>query len=440
MDQEDNERMIRKIHVSKLALSKRSGFFDNLFREQREEKVFKFPIRKSQAIWMELLLQFIYTNEFSFLQLDVLNHKQTNTNQYQYGNLMIYELALLFDVPDIFTNFPTQSTEALSYIYNFIEQKEGEIGVGNYKRKPRTWKASESFYKKAGEIIKEKFRNINDILENKKEFVALTVRAVKEILENPLFQTDSENSVFTIIMIWINKDLKELKVTENASSKESKRQREIYFTELLPLVDLSRISPYFLLSIVANAIEEILSPEIKQFATERYVKALEVSLGKTEIPGTLLKHLERPRTPCGSTADKFAMRVEFRRISEWKEGEKYYSQPIFSNGFLFYFFMRVEKSEYNSYLAGYLRCTCDATFKSNYHYMPVTVTFEVILKNGKTRKFPAVSVIFDHFDRSIGSRMNHPSDDWEKIRTGLSDIVKDEKIIVIIGVEFKRNI
>jgi len=71
--------------------------------------------------------------------------------------------------------------------------------------------------------------------------------------------------------------------------------------------------------------------------------------------------------------------------------------------------------------------------------MPVTVTFEILLQNGKTRKFPAVSVVFDHFDRSIGSKMNQPTDNWEKIRTGNSDIVKDEKIVVIIGVEFKSN-
>jgi len=139
--------------------------------------------------------------------------------------------------------------------------------------------------------------------------------------------------------------------------------------------------------------------------------------------------------------DRFAMKVEFRKISEWKMGEKYYSQPIFSNGYSFYFFMRIETnmSDQSTYLAGYLRCTSDVTNQPN-HYLPVSVTFEIVLSNGKTRKFPPVSVVFDHFDRSIGSRMNQPTDNWEKIRGGTSDIVSGDKIIVIISVEFKKNL
>ena len=137
---------------------------------------------------------------------------------------------------------------------------------------------------------------------------------------------------------------------------------------------------------------------------------------------------------------KFAMKVEFRKISDWKIGEKYYSQPIFSNGYNFFFFMRVETnpSDQSTYLAGYLRCTSNITSIPN-HYLPLTATFEIMLSNGKTRKFPPVSVIYDHFDRSIGSRMNQPTDNWEKIRTGNSDIVKDDKIVLIIHVEFNDN-
>jgi hypothetical protein len=282
-------------------------------------------------------------------------------------------------------------------------------------------------------MIKAKFRTINDILEHKKDFMALTVTAVKEILKNPYFQTDSENSIFTIVMIWINKDTKESK----ESDRPAVREREHYLKELLPLVDLSRLSPYFLISIVSNVIDEIVNQEIKEFAFERFVKALEAILSKKVLNPP---HVPLERASCGTSCDKFAMKVEFRRISEWKEGEKYYSQPIFSNGFLFYFFMRVEKPEHNSYLAGYLRCTCDATLKSNHHYLPVTVTFEIALQNCKTRKFPAVSVVFDHFDRSIGSRMNQPTDNWEKIKLGQTDIVKEDKIVVIIGVEFRKSV
>lgn len=408
-----------KVGVSKLLLAKKSPFFAALFRRLPTEKSFVFPFQKKNSQWVDRLLKFLYTN-----QLDIEGTESTEA-------VKLYELALQFDVPEVFSNFTIQSTEELSHLYNFIEKQNGVIGVGTHKLHPENWKAQELFYQKAGELIKAKFRNINDILEFKKEFIALTVTAIKEILRNPFFQTDSENSIFTIVMIWINKDYKELKESE----RPAKREREIYLKELLPLVDLSRLSPYFLISIVANVIEEIHDPYIQEFANERFVKALQAILRKQVInpPEVPLE-----RASCGTSCDKFAMKVEFRRISEWKEGEKYYSQPIFSNGFLFYFFMRVEKPEHNSYLAGYLRCTCDATLKANHHYLPVTVTFEILLQNGKTRKFPAVSVVFDHFDRSIGSRMNQPSDNWDKIKSGQSDIVKDDKIVVIIGVEFRK--
>jgi hypothetical protein len=416
-----------KVGVSKLLLAKKSSYFDSLFRRLPKQKDFVLEVKKENSKWLSGLLKFLYTNEFPKLEEEYSDSSAEA--------MKLYEFALQFDVPDVFSNWVIQSTEDLLHLYDFIEKQNGMIGVGVDKIQPTgIWKAQELFHQKAGEMIKAKFRSINDILEHKKEYIALTVKAIKEILKNPYFQTDSENSIFTILMIWVNKDIKELK----ESDRPLIREREHYLKELLPLVDLSRLSPYFLISIGSNVIDEIVSPDVKEFAIETFVKALEAILSKKVLnpPDVPLE-----RASCGTSCDKFAMKVEFRRISEWIEGEKYYSQPIFSNGFLFYFFMRVEKSEHNStYLAGYLRCTCDATLKSNHHYLPVTVTFEIALNNGKTRKFPAVSVVFDHFDRSIGSRMNQPSDNWGKIRTGQSDIVKDDKIVVIVGVEFRKSV
>jgi hypothetical protein len=144
--------------------------------------------------------------------------------------------------------------------------------------------------------------------------------------------------------------------------------------------------------------------------------------------------------------NKFDMIVEFRKISEWKIDQKYYSSPITSNGYSFFFFMRpeIKDADQSTHLAGYLRCTSGACETPN-HYLPVNVTFEIVLANGNKRTFPPISFIFAHFDRSFGSRMNVAADNWDKIRTGNSDIVikyKDEyqndqcKITVIISVEF----
>jgi hypothetical protein len=431
-----SQSIFRKVNVSKLCLARRSEYFAKLFREKPEENEITIPMNQSQVIWMEMFLKFIYTDE---PVMDIMT------------NLMVYEFGLQFDVPDLFRNFSVKSTEELTQLYNFIERQKGNVGVGLNQWKPRTWRAAEVFYQKAAEIINAKFRSLSDIAEHKKEYIALPLQAVKEILKNSSFQTDSENSIFTMIMIWINQNVKELKETERPTIRE----REIYLRDLLPLVDLTRLSRYYLLSIVSNVIEEIVNPEVKHFLIERYIKALELNLGKEQrkdiisepIVDRVYTRENSKRNISGYYGDKFAMKVEYRRISEWKEGEKYYSQPIFSNGFLFYYFMRVEREKSKDtpmisppFLAGYLRCTCDATIKSNDHYMPVSVTFEVALKNAKTRKFPPVSVVFDHFDRSIGSRMNQSSESWEKIRSGQSDIVNDDKIIVIIGVEFKNGV
>jgi hypothetical protein len=408
-----------KVGVSKLLLAKKSTFFESLFRRMPNEKSVVLEVKRESSKWFSGLLEFLYTNKFP-----------RESDEKNMESMKLYEFGLQFDVPDVFSNFTVQSTEEISHLYKFIEKQNGMIGVGTHRLQTGTWRAQEMFHQKAGDVIKAKFRSTSDILEHKQEFISLTVTAIKEILKNAYFQADSENSIFTIIMIWINQDIKESK----ASVRPAIREREIYLKELLPLVDLSRVSPYFLISIVSNVIDEIVNPDLKEFATERYVRALEAILKKQVLNPP---DIPEERASCGNSSDKFAMKVEFRRISEWKEGEKYYSQPIFSNGLLFYFFMRVEKSEHNSYLAGYLRCTCDATI-SNHHYLPVTVTFEIALFNGKTRKFPPVSVVFDHFDRSIGSRMNQPTDSWEKIKGGLSDIVKDDKIVVIIGVGFTK--
>jgi hypothetical protein len=313
--------------------------------------------------------------------------------------------------------------EDISQLYYYIQDTK-DLGVGLYTCRPTNWNAADMFFEKAGDIIKRKFKSITEIIEYKKEFLSLPFLAVKEILNNPNFQTDSENSVYTIIMMWVRQ----------------KTEREAHLMELLQYIDFSKLSPYFLISIVSQTISEIRNEAIANAIEQQYyVPALEELNGyqgeNVRSKSPVVKH----SLFCGTSGDKFAMKVEFRKISDWTIGEKYYSQPIFSNGFLFYFFMRAENSpDHSTYLAGYLRCTCEAT-SSSLHFLPVTVTFEIVLNNSKTRKFPQVPVVFDHYDRSIGSRMNAPTDSWEKIRNGQSDIVKDDKIVVIISVEFLKT-
>jgi len=118
----------------------------------------------------------------------------------------------------------------------------------------------------AGDMLRTKFGSIKDVHANIKEFISLPVTAVKEILRNPFFQTDSENSIFTIVMLWINKDIEVKESIELAH----------HLKELLPLVYKSRFSSNCPFGIL---IDDIVNPD-KEFANGILKKALEILLSR----------------------------------------------------------------------------------------------------------------------------------------------------------------
>jgi len=257
---DDNQNDILELKISKLFMAKKSRFFDRLFRVYQNEKIFLFPVQKCQINGMELLIKFIHTNQFP---------EESSDNQE--FSLMIYRLALLFDVPDVFSYFTIQSTEEIETLYDFIEKQNGNIGVGSYQWKPQTWKAVEVFHQKAGEFLRSKFQNINDIVKYEREFISLPVRAIKEIMINPSFQRDRALSMTTIMMIWINYTFEIFKESDDTPLK---REREIdQLKELFSLIDLSLIYPNFL-STISQIIKDIKSEDVQKFLTERCQNAL----------------------------------------------------------------------------------------------------------------------------------------------------------------------
>jgi len=291
------------------------------------------------------------------------------------------------------------------------------IGDESTKSKSR-FKTEKIFYQIAKKIINGKFTTITDIIEHKKDFLQLPLKGIQVILKNQQFQRDSENSILTMIMMWINHD---------------KPEREKHLVKLLEMVDFTSFTKHYLINLVPQVYTELTDQKVKEVYHGLYIKALE-DKNKYQREPVEFKYKRAPFYV--SASEKFAMKVEFRKISNWAVGEKYYSQPIFSNGYSFYFFMRVEKtsSDQSQYLAGYLRCTSEVTQNHSTHFLPVKVTFELVTNNNQTNKLPPVSVIFDHFDRSIGSRMSTAP--WEKIRAGETEFVNRDKITVIISVEF----
>jgi hypothetical protein len=254
-------------------------------------------------------------------------------------------------------------------------------------------------------------KTLIDFFIYKNKFIELPVQSVKDILvvKNPTFVT-CENTIFTIMMVWINQDAKE-------ANSPAKRERESHLKVLFPLVNLSLITPHFLTSVVGNVIEEIYDLKIKKFMTKRYVKALQTKIlekNSVEVP------IER-------------VVCNFLQVSEWNE-EEIHSQPFILHGYVFHFIIEVKKDT-PSYLVGYLQSSCPAIINTKY-YLPVKVTFELKLKNGETKELHVEKFLFTESDQKICARMNHPTDNWEKVKKGESDIVIDDSISVIVSMAF----
>jgi len=251
--------------------------------------------------------------------------------------------------------------------------------------------------------------------------LALPAPAIQVILSNPKFKTDSENTVFTVLMIWVRHQM-------------DARQKDLLRWKLLDLVNFTLMTKYYLLSIIkSTTLDKELNDDVRCALNERYEYALGYLYSADEVMQDSCRVYD-------SLGDKVGMRVEFRKISTWLVAEKYYSQPIHYRGYSFYFFMvvSVNKAEESSFLAGYLRCVCDAT-KITSNYLPAVVTFEIMLSNNKSRKLQPIPVTFDNFDRSIGTKMSQPGESWEMIKDGKSDMVKEDKITVVIHVDFGQN-
>jgi hypothetical protein len=134
--------------------------------------------------------------------------------------------------------------------------------------------------------------------------------------------------------------------------------------------------------------------------------------------------------------NEMGMKVQFLKINEWKINEKYYSQPIVSNGYRFYFFMRIEENVGSPfpYLGGYLRCITECDDPN--HYLELEVTIGVLKQDGNIDNRLTKTITFNHCDRSAGIPISNYN--WYQIKGGLSDIVTppDNKITVIVRVKF----
>jgi len=251
------------IYLSRYHLSRSSTYFRWLFRIYPSVRSFHFPLPKKEKECFIYLLKLIYEEEESppmkYEKKDKENETSATNNEDIY---FVHQVALKFDIPEIFKNY-TASIDEISRLEYFLENLT-ELGAGNFSlnlsvtKLPAEFKASLLFREKSSVIINNQFKNITDILDHKREFLILHATGLEFILKNENFQQDSENSILTIIMMWI---------------RENRTTREKYLKNLLPLVDMHEMTNFFLINLVPSVIQELEDKELKENICGAYIQA-----------------------------------------------------------------------------------------------------------------------------------------------------------------------
>ncbi len=257
------------------------------------------------------------------------------------------------------------------------------------------------------DIVKH-YSDINKVFDQFNEFKRISPLGFKVLLEHDDFKADSENSIFLLFRLWL----------------KEQNDLDIHQCLMPPLsaMRFNQMQDYYLGRFVVSFLEQ---HKLENFA---------LKTAKNFLCRAKDGSKARPATP-QSDGKKFRMKEGFSDVNTWKINEKYYSQKIYFDGYGFNFFFRVEPEGTmdGEYLAGYVRCTTedpDPEFK-----LEAKIAFEFCEKTGASRKLPAFTATFEHSDRSLGCRICKPGETWKQIKDGLSSIVIDNTITVIVEIE-----
>jgi hypothetical protein len=419
----------QEIHISKIFMLKQSEYFKILINPQ--VFLYEFHMKQNE------ILQFI----------NILEYLHNETIVMTTDNMVgLFQIAIRFDFRMFLNNYEkilesnkltltievlTRIQEYLSTLYqlgahpNIYEigrpTVETIIKFTNYK-----FTAPTIINSMTDKIINNNFKSYYDDIivsfttPHINKFAQLHPYSLIKILTNEKFKTDSEDTMLSIIIVWLNNNFV---------------KREMYIPFILPFINFYAIHKHYLISIVPKVINEIKNPDIKNFVEAKYMSALEYhSKMNKQITNQEQSYPTRDVIP---SYPEGAFKVEFRKINEWVMNAKYHSQPVLIFGYLFNYFIRPEWSATSecNIVGGYLRCI--GPIQGPIHYLPLRIVLS-IFNNQRYQKMPPVDIVFDHYDRSIGSRLS--MDTWEKIKEGQSGIVFNNTISVIIYITFLNNI
>lgn len=293
--------------------------------------------------------------------------------------------------------------------------------------------------------------------EKIEKFIQLPYASIEKIFSNPNFTLETENSAFALLMAWAYaQDQEAIKALILKAEIEfaDKDERENFIKDgrrpilaehvrsILDLINLNMITDGYFLYQVSKIVDYLQLPDLivayNSESENRPRNTLDISRNLArEITNQREDPVESERiTVRIPVQETFTIRLVCRDLTSWKEGERLYSEKIFSNGYTFCLVARLEKDQDGEYLAVRIHCMASGMpkFLNEPINLPVKLEFKLSVKDLNYVQPEPMEVIFHHLNRSFGRSMSGTGDNWGTIRNGTSPLVVDGKITVYVTV------
>lgn len=257
-------------------------------------------------------------------------------------------------------------------------------------------------------FLKETYKDIRVCDQKKNDFIELPYKAILFILRNDDFLTDSENSVFYLLMMWF--DAQKIPLTDQ---------------ELDPLfksLKWNDLSTLFFENIVGVALErrsDMRRPSLQYYSEQYACRANR----KKEL------HMDhRKRIKLDEKIIEISCHFGFD-MEKLKNNESIYCAGILINGYIFSSFINMKKNYPNEVdcLKCFLKCiSCtdrkEITTPLNSfsgangvavkydHQLPINVRFKIIKRDNTEKVFGTMPLVFKNFCEASGGNLTTPEE------------------------------
>jgi hypothetical protein len=279
------------------------------------------------------------------------------------------------------------------------------------------------------------FLRLEPLIQTTSPFYDLPPETILYWLQQLNLQGDSESSVFSILVQWLNRD----------------PNRYQYFPQFLSNIRFHQIHKYYLLTVLPSFISD--SPHLSspmKFLAEQYLqRAKDILL--CPLASQLispLKDIPLPAPRPGLTNSKFVLiQYQFRNISTYQYSQKYYSEPIIMHGFELYCFLQLDRLDTQSEsigpenltLVAFFRCICKVLPLEKAYLLPVNITL-LMLGSGHNneKQFPVMKITFQSSTKVVGVKLS--DENWNMVLYGRSSYVVNDSLRLVVKIELLDHI